>query len=135
MFVRFDVPDTINSILEDFAFNNVKPTYMPVYPAINITGDEKQTVVTAEVPGVKKEDVKIVFEKNVLTISGERKPYELPENSRVWLNEMRVRNFERSIEFDHDVDADKISAEIKDGLLRIVLPKTEASQPRPIQVK
>jgi HSP20 family protein len=135
MFVRFDVPDTINSILEDFAFKNVKPAYVPTYPAINITGDEKQTVLTAEVPGVKKEDVKIVFEKNVLTISGERKPYELPENSRVWLNEMRVRNFERSIEFDHDVDADKISAEIKDGLLRIVLPKTEASQPRPIQVK
>ncbi len=135
MFVRFDVPETIDNILEDFAFNDVKPAYAPAYPAIEIAEDEKQIAVTAELPGVKKEDVKIVFEKNVLTISGERKPYELPENSRVWLNEIRVRNFRRSIELDHDVDADKISAEIKDGLLRIVLPKTESSQARAIQVK
>ena len=133
MFVRFDVPETIDNILEDFAFR--KPAYAPSYPAIDIAEDEKQIVVTAEVPGGKKEDVKIVLEKSVLTISGERKPYEVPENSRVWLNEMRVRNFQRSIELDHDVDADKISAEIKDGLLRIVLPKTVASQARAIEVK
>lgn len=135
MFVRFDVPETIDNILEDFAFRNAKSSYAPAYPAIDIAEDEKQIVVTAELPGVKKENVKIVFEKSVLTISGERKPFDLPENSRVWLNEMRIRNFQRSIELDHDVDSDKISAEIKDGLLRIVLPKTEASQARAIEVK
>jgi HSP20 family protein len=135
MFVRFDVPETIDNILEDFAFRNAKSSYAPAYPAIDIAEDEKQIVVTAELPGVKKENVKIVFEKSVLTISGERKPFDLPENSRVWLNEMRIRNFQRSIELDHDVDSDKISAEIKDGLLRIVLPKTEASQAHAIEVK
>lgn len=135
MFVKFDIPEKIDSVLEDFAFSNFAPVVTEAYPAMDIAEDEKEIVVTAELPGVKKEDIKIVFEKNVFTISGERKPYELPKNSRVRLNEMRVRNFHRTVEFDQDIDADKISAEMKDGLLRIVLPKAEASLARSIQVK
>jgi HSP20 family protein len=135
MFVRLDVPETLDCILEDFALNGGRSGCMAAFPAIDIAEDEKQTVVTAELPGVKKEDLKIAFEKSVLTISGKRKAFELPENARMVMNEIGSREFSRSVEFDHDVDADKISAEMKDGLLHVVLPKAETSRARAIEVK
>jgi HSP20 family protein len=134
MFVRFDYPRTFNNLVEDLFATDIMPTFSK-YPAIDINEQANETVVIAELPGVKKEDVKITFEENVLTISGERKPYEIPESARVLLNEVRVRNFNRSVRLAHDVDAEKISAEMKDGILRIALPKAETAKARTIELK
>ncbi len=134
MLVRFDYPRTFDNLLENFFATDVVPS-RSAFPAIDITEQEGETTVIAEVAGVKKEDVKITFENNVLTISGERKPYEIPDNTRVLLNEMRVRNFSRSIQFEHDVDTNKISADLTNGVLRIVLPQAESAKTRTIEVK
>jgi len=134
MLVRFEYPGTLNSLVDDFFSTDILPR-RSINPPVDITEQDNEVIVNAELPGVKKEDVKITFENNILTISGERKPYEIPENARVLLNEVHVRNFQRSIEFNHDIDVNKISAEINNGVLRIVLPKAEAAQVRTIQVK
>jgi len=105
------------------------------FPAVNILEQEGQTTLIAELPGVKKEDVKIEFENAMLKISGERKPYEIPENARVVLNELNVRKFNRSIQFEHDIDAGKISADLTNGILKIVLPKSETAKAHTIEVK
>ncbi|HVN49260.1 MAG TPA: Hsp20/alpha crystallin family protein [Bacteroidota bacterium] len=134
MLVRFDIPRTFDNLLDDACATDYFPGRV-LYPAVDIAEQENETVVLAELPGVKKEDVKITFENNVLTISGERKPYEIPEKARVLLNEMRVQNFSRSIEFEHAVDASKIGAELNNGVLRVVLPKAEEAKPRTIDIK
>lgn len=134
MLVRFDIPRTFDNLLDDVCATDYFPG-RALYPAVDIAEQENETVVLAELPGVKKEDVKITFENNVLTISGERKPYEIPEKARVLLNEMRVRNFSRSIEFENAVDASKIGAELNNGVLRVVLPKAEEAKPRSIEIK
>lgn len=134
MLVQFDYPRTIDNLLDNFLATDVVPSRR-AFPAIDITEQEGETTVIAELAGMKKEDVKITFENNVLTISGERKPYEIPDNARVLLNEMRIRSFSRSIRFEHDVDTGKISADLTNGVLRIVLPKAESAKARTIDVK
>lgn len=134
MLLRFDHPRTFGNLLEDIFPTNILP-FQSTFPAIDVAEQDNEIIVVAEIPGVKKEDVKITFENDVLTISGERKPYEIPENAHVLLNEMRVRDFKRSIEFGHEVDVNKISAEINNGVLRIVLPKVESTRVRNIDVK
>jgi HSP20 family protein len=134
MLVRFDFPRIFENLIEDFCTTDILPTYSR-YPAVDIAEQDNETIVIAELPGAKKEDVRITFENNVLTMSGERKPYEIPENARVLLNEARIRNFSRSIEFRHNVDVNKISAEMSNGVLRVVLPKAESARVRTIEVK
>jgi HSP20 family protein len=134
MFVRFDYPRTLDNLINNFLETDTVVS-RNVFPAVDVIEQEGQTTVIAELPGVKKEDVKIEFENAVLKISGERKPYELPENARVVLNELNVRNFNRSIQFEHDVDPSKISADLANGVLKIVLPKSEAAKSHTIEVK
>jgi len=102
---------------------------------VDVVEQEGQTTVIAELPGVKKEDVKITFENAALTISAERKPYDLPENAKVVLNELNVHKFNRSIQFEHNVDVSKISADLTNGILKVVLPKSETAKAHTIEVK
>jgi len=134
MLVRFDYPRSMDTMLEEF----FAPTAAPVMkssPAVDVTESEHEFVLLAELPGTKKEDVKITFEDGVLTLSGERMPYSIPDGAKVVKNEMRVRAFERSFEFGSDVVADRISAEMTNGVLRVTLPKAEQVKPRIISVK
>ncbi len=134
MYVRFDHPRTLDNLINNFLATDTAIS-RSVFPAVDIMEQEGQTTVIAELPGVKKEDVKIEFENAVLKISGERKPYELPENARVVLNELNVRKFNRSIQFEHDIDASKISADLTNGILKIVLQKSETAKTRTVEVK
>lgn len=134
MLVRVDFPNTFDELLEDFLTPEV-PMATMTYPAVDIVEDEEKTVVLAEVPGVAKEDIALKYENNVLTLSGERKPYEIPDDARVLLNEMRVRKFSRSVSIPHDVDVEKISAEMNNGVLRVTLPKSVAARTRTIEIR
>ena len=134
MMVRFDFPRTLESLFEDAGVREFVPTKRTA-PAMDITEHENEYVVVAELPGVKKEEVKITFENNVLTVQAERKPYELPQDARVLLNEMRVREFTRSLRLPVQIDAANIAAELQNGLLRISLPKAQEARPRMISVK
>jgi len=134
MLVRFDFPRMFDDLLEDVSLSD----FMPVtgrFPAIDVAERQNEFVAIAEMPGVKKEDLKITFENDVLTLKGERKPYEIPQDARVLQNEMRVRTFSRSIQLPSDVDAMNISAELKDGVLRIVMPKAERARARQIEIR
>lgn len=105
------------------------------YPALDIAEYQNESVVVAEMPGVRKEDLKLSVQDGVLTISGERKTHQLPENSSWLRNEIRTGEFSRTIQLPHDVKTDAISAELSNGVLRVVLPKSEEVRPREIAVK
>ena len=146
MLVRFDrFPVQANGDLMGFdkgidsLFDNLFTPGMKLWsgrvPAVDVTENSAETVIVAELPGVKKEDVKIAFEKGVLTISGEWKHSQASEGtSRLW-NELRRGSFTRSFEIGHDANAEGISAELADGILRVVVPKAEQAKPRTIAVR
>jgi HSP20 family protein len=134
MLVRFDSPRTYDNLIENFFSSDVLPGRCTV-PALDIVEKENEIVVNAELPGTKKEDVKITFENNILTLSSEQKPSEVSEKDTVLLKEIRNSGFNRSVKFGYQIDAAKISAEMSDGVLTITLPKTEEAKPKQIEVK
>jgi HSP20 family protein len=104
-------------------------------PRIDVGETEKDIIVMAEIPGTAKEDLKIVVQDGILTISGERKEKPKAEGSRWLQNEIRTGAFARSIDLPAPVDAGQITATLGSGLLRVVLPKAEQVRPREITIQ
>ena len=103
-------------------------------PLVDITEDEKEYIIKTELPEVKKEDVKVAVENGLLTIVGERK-FEKEENKKYHRIERAYGRFVRSFIVPDYVEADKVSAEFKDGVLKVHLPKSEKTKPKQIEVK
>lgn len=134
MLLQFDFPKTFSDLLEETIQTDYASSRVSV-PAMDIAEYENEYVAIVELPGVKKEDVRITYEKNVLTVEGVRKPYEIPQDARVLLNEMHVRDFSRSIRVPVEIDAAAISAELENGILKVVLPKSQEARVRTIAIK
>jgi len=105
------------------------------YPAVNTWADKDKMIVTAELPGIVEKDLDISIEGNTLTISGERKAMELPEAAVYHRQERGCGKFTRVITLPYQIDSDKVSAEMKSGILEINLERAEADKPRKIIVK
>ena len=103
-------------------------------PSVDITEDDKEYIIKTELPEVKKEDVKVAVENGLLTIVGERK-FEKEENKKYHRVECAYGRFVRSFIVPDAVDADKVGAEFKDGVLKVHLPKSEKTKPKEIEVK
>ena len=106
MLVRFDYPRTCDTLVNDF-FTTDRVSVRTQFPVLDVIEQENDFIVSADLPGVKKEEVKITFENNILTISGSRKSNDISENARLLLNELQSGDFSRSIKFRQDVDTDK----------------------------
>lgn len=106
-----------------------------VFPPVNAWQDDKALHVEAELPGFKPEEVEIAFENQTLTIRGSRGPVPTPEAATVLRKERWHGSFERSIRFTQPVDAENVAATLTNGILRIVLPKPVAAQPRKIAIR
>jgi HSP20 family protein len=104
-------------------------------PPLDVSEDKAEVVVVAALPGVKKENVKISLEKGVLTIGGTREEETLSGGARGLLNEQRKGKFARTVRLPYEVNPANVSAELSDGLLRIVLPKAEAARAHEITVR
>jgi HSP20 family protein len=104
-------------------------------PSCDIYETENEIVVKAEIPGVKKEDVKLSIQDNVLTISGERKFEQETKKENYLRVERGYGSFTRSFTLPPSVDAKKIIAEFKDGLLEVKLPKLEEAKPKEVEIK
>lgn len=108
-------------------------TQRGTYPSVNLFQKEDNTVLTAEVPGLKKEDIKLEIKENLLRISGKR-DIEYPEKASVHRLERRTFNFDRTIKLPMKVDTGKISAEYKNGILKVILPRAESDKPKSIEI-
>jgi HSP20 family protein len=134
MFVRVNFDQPVNDLVREFLTEDGNQV-VTSEPAINVSENENESVIVVELPGVKKEDIKISIENGWLTMSGERKSFEAPKITRVLHREIESKPFARSIKLPHHVDAEKISAELANGLLKISLPKAEEVRPRTIEIK
>ncbi len=104
-----------------------------VKPVYELTESPEAWGLTAYLPGVTKEGLELTAEEGVIAIRG-RRTWQKPEAWSSIYRESLDAPFELVLEHDNTVDADKIHAELKDGVLRVSLPKTEAVKPRKITV-
>ena len=103
-------------------------------PSVDISEDDKEFLVKAELPDVKREDIKVNVENGVLTITGERKFEKEEKGKKYHRIERSYGSFTRSFTLPEAVKADKVAAEFKDGLLHVRLPKDESAKPKNIAV-
>jgi len=120
----------------DSCLESNEDTLIPDFaPVVDIEEKDKQYVVTVELPGVKKDDVKIDLKDNVLTISGEKKMVRKIDEKNFHQSERIFGSFQRCFRLPELVDQQQISAEFKDGILNIAIPKSVAIQPKTIEIK
>jgi HSP20 family protein len=119
-------------LFDNFGAELTRP--VTAFPAVNVWEDNEAFHLEAELPGLKQDDVNIaVTQRNVLTLSGERKPEE--GEGRWHRRERGFGRFQRVLRLPAPVDADKVEAQLDNGVLRLTLPKHEDAKPRRIAVK
>ena len=124
---RFGLTD--RDVMEDEYENAV---WMPL---TDITEDKENYMLKLDLPGVKKEDVKISFSEGQLNISGERKQEKEAKDSKYHRVERAYGKYFRSFALPKQIKEDKIDAEFKDGQLIITVPKAEEAKPKEIPIK
>ena len=103
-------------------------------PSVDIVDDDDKLMLSAEVPGVDKKDVKINIQNNILTIEGEKKQKNEINKDDHYRTERFYGKFCRSFTLPSDVDSENIKADFSNGILSITLPKSEKVKPRQIEI-
>ena len=104
-------------------------------PAINILEQDEAVLITADLPGLKAEDVEVTVDEGTLTIRGERKFEEASEGETYHRVERHYGEFERSFNLPTSIDSSKITACFTNGEMVLTLPKHEESKPRSIKIR
>jgi HSP20 family protein len=126
--------DRLNRMF-DAVFSGEPLTSSAWVPAVDIYETaEKDVVVKVEVPDMKREDIKVTFENNVLTIEGERKASDEVKNEQYHRIERRYGAFRRSFTLPASVDGSRVQAAYQDGILKVTLPQRPEAKPRQITI-
>lgn len=127
--------DDLNNIFEGTAWPAIPQSQLFTgwTPALDLYQSNDDITAVIELPGMRKEDIEIQLHDGTLTISGERKE-ESRDGDKASRTERFVGNFRRSISLPTRVDANKVNASYKDGILTVTLPKAEEVKPKQIQV-
>lgn len=131
----WNIQEEINHSFDDF-FGRSAREFPDGYwaPAVDIAESKDNLTVNVEVPGMKKEDVKVTFQDGILTIKGERKQEKEEKDKSFHRVERSYGSFCRSFTLPTMVQGDKIKANYKDGVLSIALPKVEEAKPKEITI-
>jgi HSP20 family protein len=103
-------------------------------PAFNVVEREDAYFFTADLPGIRDEDVDVTVQDNHLIVSGTRKAEERKEGENYYIYERRYGNFSRAFALPDNADADKIEAELQSGVLEVRIGKRESARPRKVQL-
>lgn len=153
MLTRFTPFDRTLALMDDWrrrmdrAFGDFQAPFLPAgtfedpwslseatWPRVNLHDTGASLALTAEVPGLTTKDIQIHLENDVLTLSGERK-IQVPEGYAAHRRERSAASFTRSFNLPVKVDAEKVTATLKDGVLSLDMPKAQAVQPRQIAIR
>jgi HSP20 family protein len=127
--------DDLNSLFESpfwSAFGRARQLFSGWSPALDLYQNNNNIIAVVELPGMRKEDIEISLHDGTLTIAGEHKSE--TANGEAERSERYVGKFRRSITLPARVDANKVSATYRDGILTVTLPKAEEAKPKQIQV-
>jgi HSP20 family protein len=131
-----DIREEMNRLFDTSLRRTGRAGFEGVFaPAIDVVEEKDNFLVRAELPGLTKDDVNVTLQDNYLTIKGEKK-HEVETKEANYCHSERVYgSFSRTVELPTSVDAKKIDAHFKDGVLQVKLPKTEEAKPKQIDVK
>jgi HSP20 family protein len=132
-----DIQTRLNRFFNDMPARRAEgePFFTDWTPAVDVQENEKEYLIKAELPEIKKEDVKVQVLDGVLTIEGERKQEKEEKGKRFHKVERSYGKFVRQFALPTEVDPAKVQAEFKEGMLNVHLPKTEAAKPKSVEVK
>jgi HSP20 family protein len=132
----FDLQRSINRLFEDAGGSAGSETAISAWtPPVDIFEDENQFLIKAELPEVGRDDVKVSLNENTLSITGERRIENEEKRDGYHRVERSYGQFYRSFTLPPNANAEKISAQFKDGVLRLSIPKREEAKPKQIEVK
>ncbi|SHI83261.1 HSP20 family protein [Desulfatibacillum alkenivorans DSM 16219] len=124
--------DLFDRMFEDFGLGLARDREW--IPSLDVAENEGEYVVTAEIPGLAKEDIDISLSEGLLTIKGEKRQEKKEETDTYHVMERSYGSFSRSLRVPNGVDLAGVKAETADGVLKIVLPKTEEEKTRKIEI-
>ena len=104
-------------------------------PRVDIFEDGEKIVVLADMPGVDDKSVDVTLEKDILTIHGTVTPPQMPEGMSLMYGEYEIGDYRRAFTLSEEVDRENISAVVRNGVLRLTLPKSTQARTRKIAVK
>jgi HSP20 family protein len=134
----------MDRMMEDFFGRRMRPWSLRwpardeseiVSPVVDVFEEKDDIVVKAEMPGMEKNDIEVNLSDSQLTLKGEKKKEEKIEEENYYRSERSYGAFVRSVELPTDVQADKIKASFKNGVLEVRLPKTPEAKAKAIKVK
>lgn len=105
-----------------------------LFPLLNVYEAEDSYVISAEIPGMKTEDLEIKVDGDTLSLKGERKPFDASENASYHRRERASGAFQRSMTLPGRVDADQVKATYKNGVLTVTAPKEKSALPKQISI-
>ena len=103
--------------------------------ALDVIEEKDQYVLKADLPGIKKEDIKVTLEDNILTVAAERKSEAETQDKQIHRSERTYGRYQRTLNLGANVDAGKIRANYKDGVLELIVPKSEEVKPKSIDIQ
>jgi HSP20 family protein len=104
-------------------------------PDVDISQDDREYLLKADLPEMKKEDVKVTVEDGILCVSGERKSEKEDQKRKFHRVERSFGNFRRSFTLPEDTDSTKVTADFRDGVLKVHLPTTTIAKTKAVEVK
>ena len=120
---------------EDFEPPNLFSEEMTFMPAFDVSETQNELIVKGEVPGMDQKDIDINLSDGLLTIKGEKKHEKEDKNENYHCVERHYGKFSRTMRVPFEVEADKVDATYKDGVLKVTLPKSETAKPKKIEIK
>ena len=127
------LPEEVERFFSDLGFDAADSDTM-WSPSVDLSESENTYEVKAEIPGMKKEDIRVSYEDDVLTLTGEKKQEKETKKKNYHRVERAYGRFQRSFRLPKTVNKDEIKAKYEDGVLTVEIPKTEAAKPKEIAV-
>ena len=118
----------------DRSLGKQEPSARPWAPAVDIVETDKNVVLKVELPGVDPNDVEVRVENNTLYLTGQRKAETEVKEQKYHHMERLVGRFARSFALPQSLEAEKVAAEYRDGILTLILPKKEEAKPKTIKI-
>jgi len=127
--------DEVDRLFDFSAFQRDFPLFSGWAPSLDVSQDNDNLYVVAELPGMKRENIDISLHDGTLTLKGERKQESDEQEKKGFRSERFFGKFSRSVTLPTRVDATNVTASYKEGLLKVVLPKAEEVKPKQIEVE
>lgn len=112
-----------------------RDTFGSFSPKVDVSENEKSINISAELPGMEEKDIEVILQDQILTIKGEKKNNVVDKENESYRTERRYGSFQRSLRVPDEIEADSITASFKNGVLNVLLPKSEKAQEKVRQIE